>query len=319
MKTEILRKRRFRILAVVLLFALALPGCCEKADLEMGRFDGFASGVLDFNVRLRADAHFSATVNGSLSGSLSFEGWSDISWFTPADLGIDISAGAIFNSSPRNANGQLVSAVRMDMDNDAYDETVYVLKVIEPSGNTRWFYQWKGDKYTLDKGVTYLGWTERVVREGQSVGAINVVSADSVSEVGAIKVTTFTNGAPVEYVACQTTQNCGYCTAETTLDDCLDQSRTGNFSSPAPAAFGTMPAEQLDTGTDVSTDTTKDSASDSENATDTDTSQTGNSDTGTEFNIDLDSDSNVDITISVDSETSISIGGGIDIGGGIGF
>ena len=81
-----------------------------------------------------------------------FASWAEIPAFPVDEIETDLESAAYMGN---------VAPFRFDMDYDAADEGVSLLVALDAALRPLVvFASWRGDKYTADKGVCYLGWVE---------------------------------------------------------------------------------------------------------------------------------------------------------------
>jgi hypothetical protein len=132
--------------AVLLAAALLLAwGCCDGARIKLSRIADFLSGVVEISIDLSMDEFVSASFDGN------FAAWAEIPAFSVDEIETDLTAALYATGS-----------ASFDMDNDAAAESVVVLAADDDSTFVApiFFASWRGDKYTADKGVCYLGWVD---------------------------------------------------------------------------------------------------------------------------------------------------------------
>ena len=325
------RNLNFRLALVTsLLLSMGLVGCCEKKDLELERLEGFVEGVGDIQVGFRSE-----WLTGAFAYSLDF--WSGIQSFSQVDifalLNINMNFGA-------NATFQ-IGTHYFDIDNDAYKELVSVLVVTNVETREQFrFFQWKGDRFTLDKSQTYVGW----VYGGSTV----VVAANVGSSEGLVIVEVSSDASSeMNILACTDGYVCGTCDATDKLTSCIDDAEAGSFTSvvmsrqssdtategdsentpyPTDSALATdsadtdtgdsaVPTDTVDTvaspdtaDTTASTDSA-DAVVDTASETVPDTATGGSADTSSSIGLDLNGDDTNDISIGFDGDT-VTIGWG---------
>ena len=142
--------RGARAAVFALTTAAFAAGCCDGLSIRLSRMVDFLSGVVGISGSVSADVAASDSAFASVVFSGDFAGFADIPAFPSDEVETDLS-GATW----------LGGGVAFDMDYDASDEDVTVLFADVPSpGADVVFSSWRGDAYTADKGVCYLGWAE---------------------------------------------------------------------------------------------------------------------------------------------------------------
>lgn len=131
--------------AVLLAAALATTwGCCDDPRINLSRIGDFLNGVLDLSLDLSIDELVSFSFDGD------FAGWAGIPAFSTDEIEVDLTAAAYFEGD-----------ASFDIDLDALKEDVRLIAAdVTGSAVPVLFATWRGDKYTADKGVCYLGWVD---------------------------------------------------------------------------------------------------------------------------------------------------------------
>lgn len=132
-------KRAIAIRATVLLAAALLLawGCCDGLRVKLSRVGDFLQGIIDLSG--------SVSIEGSSSFGGDFAAWADIPAFDEGEIEFDLTGAVYFEGSDE-----------LDVDYDAADEELALLR----ADGAVIFAAWRGDKYTADKGVCWLGWVE---------------------------------------------------------------------------------------------------------------------------------------------------------------
>jgi hypothetical protein len=124
------------------LAALLLVSACCDLSFKLGRVKAFLSGVFE----LAVEGEISGWAQVEFSGD--FGAFAYLPAFDDDAIETDVST-AEFS----------LAHVDYDVDYDASDEYISGLRA-EGAGSPVVFVFWRGDKYTVDKGVCYLGWFE---------------------------------------------------------------------------------------------------------------------------------------------------------------
>lgn len=127
---------------IALLAVLLVSACCDNLWIKLGRVKLYLSGVFE----LAVEGEISGWAEVEFSGD--FGAFANLPAFDETEIETDISA-AVFS----------LAHVEYDADYDAADERISGLRA-EGLGAPVVFVTWRGDKYTVDKGVCYLGWVE---------------------------------------------------------------------------------------------------------------------------------------------------------------
>ncbi len=190
-----------------LVFALLLASaCCKEGSLRLGRISGFLSGVFEVAFELDIDGYASFSFDGDTGG------WARIPAFDDERIVTDLSAAAFSGNQ-----------VEHDVDWDASDETLYLVlaQEIGLSIPDILFVRWKGDSYTADKGVCYLGWTEH--------GEVKIAASRCDDDIGVMycRMNQWSDG-PAVCESCYTGQSCELCDMTESLGDCLPDDSSGS-------------------------------------------------------------------------------------------
>ena len=119
-------------------------GCCDGLSLRLSRMADFLSGVIDLSAAVSVSGLASATFNGD------FATWADVPAFPAGEIDLDLTGAAWVGGSEKR-----------DMDYDAAKEKVTLLAAQGGAlAAPAVFATWRGDRYTADKGVCYLGWVD---------------------------------------------------------------------------------------------------------------------------------------------------------------
>ncbi len=190
-----------------LVFALLLASaCCDSGSLRLGRISAFLSGVFEVAFELEIDGYVSFSFDGDTGD------WAQIPEFDDTRIVIDLSAAAFSRRQ-----------VAYDVDWDAIDESLGLLLAqdIGPSISDLLFIRWRGDSYTADKGVCYLGWTEH--------GEVKIAASRCNDDIGVMycRMNQWSDG-PAICESCYTGQSCELCDMEESLGKCLPHDSSGS-------------------------------------------------------------------------------------------
>ena len=139
-------RRRRRVCAGLLAVLLTAAACCVSGSIKLRRVRDFMAGVLDVTIQLDASATASYDFDGDLGG------FADIPAFFDAEVEAELGA-----------DGFAAGFVEADVDFDAFEEELRLLVAegVYSGGRPLVFTSWRGESYTADKGVCYLGWCEQ--------------------------------------------------------------------------------------------------------------------------------------------------------------
>lgn len=181
--------------------AVAVSACCDLS-FKLGRVRGFLAGVFEVSVEVAVEGYVSVDFSGDLSA------WSQISSFADVEVETDISASDFS-----------IADIKYDVDYDASDEKIRVLRA-EGTGTPLVFLAWKGDKYTVDKGVCYLGWYEQ--------GQAKLAAAYCKQTNGAMYCHMPPANEDAAYCEkCNGSGSCTTCDMTQSLEKCLPKEETG--------------------------------------------------------------------------------------------
>jgi len=191
--------RRPILVVCALVVGLALAACCRDLSLSLGRVRDFLSGVLEISLT----AEGSLFVSSSFSGD--FRGFANIPLFDEGGIAADLS-GATWQAA----------VLEFDVDLDGFAEETRLLlpQGVQASGSRLIFVAWRGDSYTVDKGVCYLGWPES--------GRVKLAASRCGKSSGVMYCSMPANDetlARCEF--CPATGACGACDMTGDFDDCL--------------------------------------------------------------------------------------------------
>ncbi|MFO8073163.1 MAG: hypothetical protein R6V85_14925 [Polyangia bacterium] len=154
------------IIAVALLLAAALAAssCCDDLRIRLGRVRDFLSGVYELTVEVDISGFAETSFDGDVAG------WARIPRLSLSEIDADLAASSYSSAQ-----------ASFDVDWDASSEKIEMLAVEEAYGvgaRPLILMKWKGDRFTVDKGVCYLSWVEGSRIElaaaycGESTGAM---------------------------------------------------------------------------------------------------------------------------------------------------
>jgi hypothetical protein len=194
------------ILAICALAAgLALAACCRDLSLGLGRVRDFLAGVLDLSLTVDAEAFGSTGFEGD------FDGWSDIPLFDSGEIATDLSGAAW---------GEALLDVDLDLDGVAEGTRLLLPDGVSTSGNRLVFVSWRGDAYTVDKGVCWLGWAEG--------GSVKLAAARCGQPTGVMYCSMpAAEGGTVSCELCPASGSCAACDMDGDLDECLPEEEGG--------------------------------------------------------------------------------------------
>ena len=213
-------KRVFK-LAASALFATAIgaSGCCDEASLNMSRISGFLEGVVD----LRTELDLSTFASLSFSGTIG--SWAHVPSLSQYRIEADLSDVEYSSGS-----------VEYDVDFDGADERIRVVETVKGSGQQLLFASWKGDEYTLDDDVCYLGWVEG--------GVVKLAASPCGEDAGTMFCDQLLSGA--------TDPDCERCNAAGL--GCVDCDMSGDLNDCLPEEKGGVDLDvdiDADAGTEV--------------------------------------------------------------------
>ncbi len=191
-----------------LVFTLLLAAaCCTNGDLRLGRISAFLSGVFEVAFELEIDGYISFDFDDDLGD------WAQIPAFDDARIETDLSAAAFSRNN----------LVKYDVDWDAFDEPLELLLAqdIGSGISDLLLVQWRGDAYTADKGVCYLGWTEH--------GEVKLAASHCDDDIGIMycRMNQWSDG-PAVCESCYTGQSCTLCDMKESLGKCLPDDSPGS-------------------------------------------------------------------------------------------
>lgn len=135
-------------LALAAAVAALAWGCCDGLSIRLSRMADFLGGVIDVSAEVSADVSGAGLVGVAFDGD--FAGFADIPAFPAGEIAADLS-GAAWSGGGGS----------FDMDYDAAREDVALLAAQGGAlASPLVFASWRGDRYTADKGVCWLGWVE---------------------------------------------------------------------------------------------------------------------------------------------------------------
>ncbi len=193
------------LVILALVVGLALAACCRDLSLGMGRVRDFLSGVLDISLSVDVDVFVSSSFSGG------FDAWADIPLFDSGEVATDLSAATW---------GEALLDFDLDLDGAAEDTRLLLPDGVPTSGSRLVFVSWRGDSYTVDKGVCYLGWAEG--------GRVKLVAARCGEATGLMVCSMpATGGDTVSCELCPASGSCELCDMGGDLDDCLPEKKVG--------------------------------------------------------------------------------------------
>jgi hypothetical protein len=137
-------KTAFRAAVLAAAVLLLAWGCCGNPSIKIGRIADFLNGVISISIELSLSTFATMTFDGD------FGAWAAIPEFSTDEITADLSAAAFFHSK-----------MSFDVDYDAADEGIELLGADDAAlSRPLFFASWRGDKYTADSGVCYLGWVD---------------------------------------------------------------------------------------------------------------------------------------------------------------
>jgi hypothetical protein len=183
--------------------ALVVWACCNSSSIKLGRMADFLAGVFEVSFEVEVDASFSTSFDGDLAG------WADIPSFDEGRVIVDLSAASF-------TRGQLA----YDLDWDVVDEQLE-LRLARDGLEDVLFIAWRGDQYTSDNKVCYLGWSE--------AGEATVAAAVCGEQTGAMYCTMPRGGDDGEMhcEACDESGHCLTCDPDGTVKECLPDKASG--------------------------------------------------------------------------------------------
>jgi hypothetical protein len=191
------------VLALVL--GLALAACCRDLSLGLWRVRDFLSGVLELSLTVEVEAFVPTGFSGD------FDDWSDIPLFDSGEISTELS-GAAWGEA----------WLGFDLDLDGLDEDARLLLAggVPSSGNSPVFVSWRGDAYTVDRGVCWLGWVEG--------GSVKLAAARCGQPTG-VMVCSMPAGNEdlARCELCPASGACATCDMEGDLDECLPEKEAG--------------------------------------------------------------------------------------------
>jgi hypothetical protein len=198
--------RRHRTFAILALAAtLATSACCRDLSLGLGRVRDFLSGVLDLSLTVDAGVFVSSSFSGS------FDAWADIPLFDSGEISTDLSAATW---------AEALIEVDIDLDGLAEDARLLLPEGVATGGNRLVFVSWRGDAYTVDKGVCYLGWVEG--------GRVELAASRCGEDLGVMRCSMPTaGGGALSCRLCPASGSCAACDTGGDLDDCLPEKEGG--------------------------------------------------------------------------------------------
>ncbi len=183
-----------------------------------------------------------------------------------------------------------------DIDDDAYDENVRVLRVTTSTEDERLLVAWQGDKFTLDKKQCYLGW-----QEGTTTRLVTAPCGEN--DVATYLRVEDGDESSLEAEVCSPGGGCAKCDAGDDIEECGPD----RADELPPSGDG-----DADTDTDTDTDTDADADTDTDTDTDADADTDADTDTDTGIPSGCESDAeelitaaqNCGMTITTDAETA---------------
>jgi hypothetical protein len=226
-------RRALALLAVLLAGALTAAACCIDGELKLGRVKAFLTGVFELTIDVEIDGYTTFAFSGEVGD------WADIPAFDMAALDVDISGASFYRAF-----------YDYDVDLDAADEAIVALRA-ENAGATGSatveLFTWEGDKYTLDKKVCYVGWSEG--------GDVYLSAAYCGADTGAMYCRA--PGANEDLASCErcdASGSCDPCNMKSDLKECL----------PAKSSSAGVDLD-IDIDVDIDLDVDHDEDADAEN------------------------------------------------------
>jgi len=184
---------------VTLAVAVAVVACCTM-EFKLGRVRAFMSGVFEVAVEMQIEGWISVDFSGDLGA------FANLPAFDDGEVVTDIASDQFS-----------LAHVEDDIDDDASDEQLSVLRATG-AGAPVTFVFWRGDAYTVDKGVCYLGWAEG--------GEVKLAANWCKQENGAMYC--HMPGADEQLAYCERCKadgSCEACSMQMGLEECLPKKK----------------------------------------------------------------------------------------------
>lgn len=186
--------------------ALLVTACCISGSIKIGRVSGFMSGVMEVSIGFDAAGSYGTILPGGVGG------WADLESFDEARITTDLSAAAF----------SYKVGEEYDVDLDASAEELIFLRAETSAavGGEMVFVAWEGDKWTVDKGVCYLGWMEE--------GDVKIAASYCGVDLGTMYCTAHQSNDPRPLCeTCSADGMCSDCDMGKSLDKCLPPKSVG--------------------------------------------------------------------------------------------